>query len=197
MQYEETKRTSRGRAALEVRRLDLQVGDPRPGRVRREAAGAADDRARELARGAADALAEAGQRHGVGVEEDDDVAARRVPAAVAGAAGVADAAALHDARAVRAGDLGREVGRAVVDDDHLVGPLRVVRERVEHRAQRALGIERGDHHAHALGPSALIPTHPTHAPATRHPGKPGPPDRVGNDALRPTERGSWQTCRHA
>ena len=28
-------------------------------------------------------------------------------------------------------------------------------------------------------PSALIPTHPTHAPATRHPENPGPPDRVG------------------
>ena len=115
--------------------------------MRREAAGAADDRAGELARRAAQAGTEAGQRHGVGVEEDDDVARRGVPAAVARAAGVADARPLHHARAVRARDLGGAIGRAVVDDDDLVGPLGIGGERLEHRAQRSLGVERRDHHA--------------------------------------------------
>ena len=89
-------------AALQVRRLDLQVRDPRPGRVRREAPGAADDRARELARGAAHAGAEAGQRHGVGVEEDDDVAARPRPSRGCARRPRSRRSPLHHARAVRA-----------------------------------------------------------------------------------------------
>ncbi len=165
--------------ALQERRLDLQMRHPRPGRVRREAPGTADDGAGKLARGAAQAGAEARQRHGIGVEEDDDVATGGVPAAVARASGVADTRPLHHARAVRAGDRGRAVRRAIVDDDHLVGALGVGEERPEHRAERPLGVERRDHHAHALGPVGAH-RHPSYActgsapprrPGTTRPGR--------------------------
>ena len=79
-------------AARQVRRLDLQVADPAPRRLGVEGARAADEGARELGQRPRHSRAPARRRHDVGVEEHDRVAARLVPAHVAGPAGEAAAA---------------------------------------------------------------------------------------------------------
>ena len=74
-------------AEWEVRGLGLEVRDPAPRRLRRERSRAAHDRAGELLERAREPGRPARRRHGVGVEEDDDVAGRGFPAAVARPAG--------------------------------------------------------------------------------------------------------------
>ena len=102
MQKDETNDVSRGSPRGEVRRLDLEVRHPAPRGVGREGARAADQRARELLRGADDPGAPARARHDVGVEEDDEVAAGRVPPRVPRAAREAPRAWRDDAGAALA-----------------------------------------------------------------------------------------------
>jgi hypothetical protein len=138
-------------AAREVRRLRLEVGDPAPRRRAREGAGAADERVRELGQGRGQACGPAGRRYRVRVEEDDDVAAGRLPAAVARPAGEERRLVPEHARARRARDRPRAVRRRVVDDDHLGRMRLLARDRVEDGSDRPLRVVRGDDDADRRG----------------------------------------------
>ena len=136
-----------GRAAGEVGSLDLEVRHPAPGSVRREGARAADQGVRELPGRTDDRGAPARAWDGVGVEEDDEIAARRVPARVPRASREAPCAGRDDPCAALARRGLRRVRRAVVDHDHLDGRGLLGGERVEHPGKRPLGVPRRDHDA--------------------------------------------------
>ena len=84
-------------------------------------------------------------RAGVRVDVGDDLAGGGLQARVAGARQAAVLGA-DQAEAVLAGDLVGRVGRAVVDDDHLVVRVLEVAQAVEAAAQRLLAVVRADDH---------------------------------------------------
>jgi hypothetical protein len=93
----------------------------------------------------------------VGVDEKQALAPRG-PAAGVSAGGDLPAVDAHHGRVVLAGDLGRGVGRSVVDDDDLVGPPGRAGRRVDrpHRAAaaRLLVVGRNDEREHCRGHGA-------------------------------------------
>jgi mycofactocin system glycosyltransferase len=125
----------------------------------------------------------AGHGPAVGVGEGDDVTDRRAPARVARR--VRPGSVLDDdpdAERVRACDLGRRIGAAVVDDDDLGRRHVLPVQRVEQPRERGCAVADGDHHADRQG------LHHAQECSTPSPGDPPYPSRMPSRPLPPELR---------